>query len=138
MRSPLYEQFKAKRAAEKEKAAKLENVAGSGGGNWNNGTGTDSDLRYKAYEQYKTVSGRYACPSSVSPVWKAAKHFKGKYRTNGLRGREKEYYRWDYTHSDIEYFDDKGRYLGSKDPVTGNRYRHGSLEVNEQLKKVLK
>ncbi len=51
MRSPFYGQWQAKRAA--EKAVKLENVAGSGGGNWNNGTGTDSDLRYKAYEQYK-------------------------------------------------------------------------------------
>jgi archaellum component FlaC len=39
MRSPLYEQFKAKRAAEKEKAAKLENVAGSGGG----GNSTDNE-----------------------------------------------------------------------------------------------
>lgn len=58
-----------------------------------------------------------------SPVWKDAKPYKGKTRTNGENGKNREYYEWDYTHNDIEVYDSKGAHLGSKDPVTGKMYK---------------
>ncbi|WP_246180877.1 colicin E3/pyocin S6 family cytotoxin [Nocardia ninae] len=59
-----------------------------------------------------------------SPVWKDAKPYKGKTKTNGENGKSREYYEWDYTHNDIEVYDSKGNHLGSKDPVTGEMYKN--------------
>jgi hypothetical protein len=58
-----------------------------------------------------------------SPVWQDLKPFKGKTRTNGLNGKSRQYYQWDYTHNDIEVYDSKGVHLGSLDPVTGELYK---------------
>jgi hypothetical protein len=56
---------------------------------------------------------------SESQVWRDLKSYKGKTRTNGLSGKQAQYYEWDYTHNDIEVYDSKGRHIGSMDPMTG-------------------
>jgi hypothetical protein len=61
-----------------------------------------------------------------SPMWNRFKPYQGKIRTNGLPGSDREYYRWDYTHSDIEVYNNNGYYQGSIDPVTGEMYRPAS------------
>jgi hypothetical protein len=58
-----------------------------------------------------------------SPVWKSLKPYKGKTRTNGLSGKRKQYYEWDYKHNDIEVFDHKFEHLGSMNPRTGDIYK---------------
>jgi len=94
----------------------------------------------KQYEKFKKQdgSGRYECEKPESPVWKKTENFKDQFRTNGLKGKEKEYYRWDKFHKDIEVYDNKGRYIGSLDPVTGKQYRTGDMQINKILKNILK
>jgi hypothetical protein len=56
-----------------------------------------------------------------SPVWKELDHFRDDIKTNGLSGKDKRYYEWDYTHNDIEVYDRGGRiHLGSINPITGD------------------
>ncbi|MCB9985166.1 MAG: hypothetical protein H6864_05700 [Micavibrio sp.] len=66
-------------------------------------------------------------PGSVtkasSPIWKGFKNHRGDIKTNGLKGNEKKYYQWDYTHGDIEVYNAKGKHLGSIDPNTGEMYK---------------
>ncbi|MDX8045706.1 SAR2788 family putative toxin [Gracilibacillus sp. S3-1-1] len=57
-----------------------------------------------------------------SPVWKKLKPFRGKTKTDGS-GKKKRYYEWDNTHNDIEVYDNKGKHLGSMDPLTGEMYK---------------
>lgn len=71
-----------------------------------------------ATETPGTAAGDVKGPAD-SPVWGKTEPARGKTRTNGERGRAKEYYEWDYTHGDIEVYDGKGRHKGSKDPTTG-------------------
>ncbi len=59
------------------------------------------------------------CSPGTSDVWKDFNDWRGKTRTNGLSGKNKRYYEWDYTHNDIEVYDKAGRHLGSMDPNTG-------------------
>jgi len=54
-----------------------------------------------------------------SKIWKALKPWRGKTKTNGLKGKDKRYYEWDNTHNDIEVYNAQGRHLGSMDPVSG-------------------
>jgi RHS repeat-associated protein len=56
---------------------------------------------------------------SKSPVWKNAKPHRGPIKTNGKRGKGREYYEWDHTHGDIEVFNRRGQHLGTMDPITG-------------------
>ncbi|WHA04523.1 hypothetical protein N3Z17_04705 [Candidatus Bandiella numerosa] len=100
----------------------------------------DEDDGLKQYEKFKKQdgSGRYECKKPESPVWKKTENFKDQFRTNGLKGKEKEYYRWDKFHKDIEVYDNKGRYIGSRDPVTGKQYRTGDMQINKILKNILK
>ena len=35
------------------------------------------------------------------------------YKTNGLPGKRRRYYRWDFTHKDIENYDSNGNDIGS-------------------------
>ena len=56
---------------------------------------------------------------SESPVWQGFKPWRGKTKTNGRSGRGREYYEWDYTHGDIEVYDNNGKHKGSQDPTTG-------------------
>ena len=67
----------------------------------------------------KKVDSRPVCTPSTSKVWKSFKPHRGNIKTNGEPGSKRRYYRWDYTHGDIEVFDRKGRHLGSMDPATG-------------------
>ena len=68
--------------------------------------------------------GRISNPDRASsPIWQGLKSYKGKTKTNGKSGREKEFYEWDGIHNDIEVYDSKGRHKGSKDPVTGEIYK---------------
>jgi hypothetical protein len=55
-----------------------------------------------------------------SAQWKQLEPYRGKTRTNGLKGRKKQYYEWDNTHGDIEVYNSRGEHLGSMDPTTGN------------------
>ena len=56
---------------------------------------------------------------SGSKLWDLLKPFRGKTRTNGLKGRKQRYYEWDRTHGDIEVYDSNGQHLGSMDANTG-------------------
>ncbi|WP_084212875.1 colicin E3/pyocin S6 family cytotoxin [Candidatus Jidaibacter acanthamoebae] len=58
-----------------------------------------------------------------SKVWKELKHYKGETKTNGLSGKDREYYEWDKLHKDIEVFDHNGKHKGSMDPTTGEMYK---------------
>ena len=58
-----------------------------------------------------------------SKIFKGCKPVKGKsYRSSGF-GRNRRYYDWDYTHNDIEVYDQNGNHLGSMDPITGKMYK---------------
>jgi len=64
--------------------------------------------------------GNHANPSkSESEVWKSLKPFRGQTKTNGERGRKREFYEWDHSHNDIEVYDHRGNHKGSADPSTG-------------------
>ena len=54
----------------------------------------------------------------LSAVWKSFNNFRGKTKTTGT-GRDKKYYEWDFTHNDIEVYDNNGKHLGSMDPSNG-------------------
>ncbi|CAB4405667.1 unnamed protein product [Rhizophagus irregularis] len=54
-----------------------------------------------------------------SPVWKGLNSFRGQTKTRGT-GKNKQYLEWDFTHNDIEVYDNKGKHLGSIDPSSGN------------------
>ena len=58
-----------------------------------------------------------------SPIWKKFFNFKGAIKTNGKSGKDKEYYKWDYTHNDIEVYDRSGNHKGSMEPTTGKIYK---------------
>ena len=60
---------------------------------------------------------------SESKAWKELKPYRGKIRTNGLKGSKRQYYEWDHTHNDIEVFDHNGNHLGSMNPKNGNMYK---------------
>jgi hypothetical protein len=52
----------------------------------------------------RTLKNKSTEPPSKanSTVWKGAKPYSGKTKTNGERGKNKEYHEWDHTHKDIE------------------------------------
>lgn len=60
-----------------------------------------------------------ACTKANSPVWQGFKPYRGDIKTNGRSGSGLRFYRWDYTHGDIEVFDKNGKHLGSMDPSSG-------------------
>ncbi len=61
-------------------------------------------------------------PKALSKVWNRLKNYR-----NGIkRDDDGNYYRWDYTHGDIEMYDKKSKKeIGSLDPTTGEKYREG-------------
>jgi uncharacterized protein RhaS with RHS repeats len=67
--------------------------------------------------------GKICESPSESPVWKEMQSYRGGTKTNGKRGKEKEYYDWDHLHGDIEVFDRNGNHLGSMHPFTGQMYK---------------
>lgn len=57
--------------------------------------------------------------AGCSNFFAKAKPFRGKTKTNGKSGKDREYYEKDYTHGDIEVYDSRGNHKGSADPTTG-------------------
>lgn len=57
-----------------------------------------------------------------SVVWKSFNNYKNGIKTTG-KGSGKKYYDWDHTHNDIEVYDNKGRHLGSMNPITRKMYK---------------
>jgi len=69
------------------------------------------------------------CSKSESPVWKDAHPFKGQYKRNA---KGDEIYKWDYTHNEIEVFNNRGQHVGVKDPLTGLKIKNavpGRVEI---------
>jgi Cytotoxic len=84
--------------------------------------GGDETDAARAASRAGRVTGRVT--KATSPVWQRLKPYRGEIRTNGLSGRARRYFRWDYTHGDIEVYDGKTRTeLGSLDPTTGQMIR---------------
>lgn len=54
---------------------------------------------------------------------KAYDHIGALQKTNGLPGRSRRYFEWDYTHCDIEVYNKRGDHLGSADPKSGVMYK---------------
>lgn len=67
--------------------------------------------------------GKICESPSESPIWKEMQAYRGGTKTNGKRGKEREYYDWDHLHGDIEVFDRNGNHLGSMHPFTGQMYK---------------
>lgn len=88
---------------------------------------SSSDKGFDTYEgpdaRVFTSDRKDNCSKGESPVWKGFKPYRGAVKTNGLSGRNKEYYQWDFTHSDIEVYNDKKDHIGSMDPKTGEIYK---------------
>lgn len=67
-------------------------------------------------------SERNPAGPSESNIWQKFQNYQGKLKTNGLGGKARQYFKWDYTHNDIEIFDRRGDRLGVMDPTTGATY----------------
>ncbi|NTH59550.1 filamentous hemagglutinin, partial [Agrobacterium rhizogenes] len=57
-----------------------------------------------------------------SEIWKDLDNA-GKGRKKSGSGSKTRYYEWDYTHNDIEVYNNKGKHLGSMNPTTGEMYK---------------
>ena len=66
---------------------------------------------------------RKAIEKAESEIWQALKSFQGKTKTNGLVGKKRRYYEWDYTHGDIEVYNSKFKHMGSMDALSGKMYK---------------
>ena len=77
------------------------------------------------------IKGRIINPHKAqSPVWKEFKPYRGEYKTNGLKGKDEQFYKWDKRHNDIEVFNGNGKHLGSMDPVNGKMYKPADPKKN--------
>jgi len=66
---------------------------------------------------------KFNVSKSESPQWRSFRTVKNSsLRTSGS-GVNQRYYKWDFTHNDIEVFNYRGEHLGSMDPVTGEIYK---------------
>ena len=73
-----------------------------------------------AQDYYSKQTSQSPKPTiAPNPPWKDLKPFRGKIKTNGLKGSQRRYYEKDYTHRDVEVYDRYGKHLGSMDPKTG-------------------
>ena len=115
---------------------RIERKESSGAQAATGGPDPDPDDEWKKFKK-KDGSERYECEKQESPQWRKLQNFKGEFKTNELKGKNKEYYRWDYRHKDIEIYDNNACYKGSKDPVTGKLYRKGDMAINKNLERVL-
>lgn len=61
------------------------------------------------------------------PPWRELKPWRGKTKTNELRGKHKRYYEWDHTHGDVEVYNHRGEHLGSMNPDTGEMIKSAVL-----------
>ena len=74
---------------------------------------------------------------SESKYWKSLDNAKNGWKQSGT-GKDTQYYKWDYTHNDIEVYDRGGNHLGSLDPTTGNPYRDAQPSHNINKSDLLK
>lgn len=72
-------------------------------------------------------------PPGESDIWRDFQNVGNGRKTNGLSGRNKQYYEWDYTHNDIEVYNHRGQHIGSMDPVTGEIYKPAVFKRDIQL-----
>ena len=63
--------------------------------------------------------------------------YKDRIRTNTLDKKDQMFYRWDSFHKDIEIYDNRGRDMGSVDPVTGKIYRPGTMKIEPRLQRII-
>jgi hypothetical protein len=66
---------------------------------------------------------KFNCEKSESKIWKELDNYRNGYKTNSQKGSNKEYYKWDHTHNDIEVFDHQYYHKGSLNPRTGKLYK---------------
>ena len=67
----------------------------------------------------RPATGKFCESPSLSDAWKGMSNYRDGIKTNGATGKQKEFYKWDHTHGDIEVFDRNGNHLGSMNPNTG-------------------
>lgn len=79
-------------------------------------TGAAGSLALSAYDNGVGGGGK-------GDIWNSFKSYRGKIKTNGLGGKKRRYYEWDYTHGDIEVYNHRGEHIGSMDPSTGQLYK---------------
>jgi hypothetical protein len=60
------------------------------------------------------------------------------FKTNGLFGKDRRYYRWNDLYKEIEMYDTKGRNLCSIDPVTADQVREKTDYINIALVRLLR
>ncbi|TWB48962.1 polymorphic toxin-type HINT domain-containing protein [Nitrospirillum viridazoti] len=76
------------------------------------------NLTVEGYHTYFVGKDRLwvhnACTKAESPIWQGLRNWRGKTRTDGSR-----YYEWDYTHDNIEVYNNRGTHIGVMDPVSG-------------------
>ncbi|MCL2860029.1 MAG: colicin E3/pyocin S6 family cytotoxin [Oscillospiraceae bacterium] len=77
----------------------------------------------KLFKLTKTGERIYNVSKSESKIWKSFNNVKNSVLKTTGTGKNKRYYKWDYTHNDIEVFDHLGNHVGSMDPVTGTIYK---------------
>lgn len=100
------------------------------------------DLTVEGVHSYEVLAGHqgvlvHNCPADSdgegraqnpqgpgeSPIWKNFTPYRSGTKTNGLTGKARRLYEWDYTHNDIEVYNGRGRHLGSMNPLTGEMYK---------------
>ena len=71
----------------------------------------------------RPLTGRFCESPSQSPMWKNFLPYQNSIKTNGLKGKDKQFYQWDNTHGDIEVYDRNGNHMGSMNPQTGDMHK---------------
>ena len=72
-----------------------------------------------SYEVLVHNSSMEPVSKATSTVWQNFEPFRGQTKTNGLKGSNKRYYEWDYTHNHIEVYNSVGKHMGEMCPKTG-------------------
>ncbi|MFA6521926.1 MAG: RHS repeat-associated core domain-containing protein [Candidatus Gracilibacteria bacterium] len=64
--------------------------------------------------------GRVINPTKQdSKIWGSLNNYRDGIKTNGLKGKNKEFYKWDNLHNEIEVFNREGIHKGVMDPSSG-------------------
>ena len=90
------------------------------------------ECRCSEFSELRNGDRKYNITKAERPVWKTFDNYRDGIKTSG-KGKKKQYYEWDYTHNDIEYYDSNKLHLGSLDPCTGEHYKDG--EIGRNIKK---
>jgi hypothetical protein len=71
--------------------------------------------------------GRVINPTKQdSKIWGSLNNYRDGIKTNGLKGKAKEYYDWDAAHNEIEVYNGEGIHKGVMDSTTGK------IDTNER------